>query len=364
MICNYLLTNNRTSDKILANDLQKANKLIVIKGGNQVSPIPVTILTGFLGAGKTTLLNQLMQSKGEEKVVIIVNEYGETNIDHELILSDENEKIFQLNNGCMCCVIREDLVEMFVAILSVVENNGSTFDRVIIETSGLAEPSPIAQTILRTPLLSKYFVMDSILTLVDAEHADYQLTHYTEARDQIAFADKILLTKTDFVSEQKRKEVEQEIEKINPFVDKVSLTGKENFEQLIGLDLFDRSFDEENELEDDIDHMIENHEHHHHTHTLVDSFVISSDVPFSEEHILSWLQNLIQKYGMNLMRYKGILNIAGVKNQVILQGVNMAFRLEQGKKKDSKTSTKIVLIGKDLPKTAISDALLKGYSKA
>lgn len=325
-----------------------------------MSVIPVTILTGFLGSGKTTLLNQLMQTKGEEKVVIIVNEFGDTSIDHELILSDERERIFQLSNGCMCCVVREDLAEMFLAILSVAKDSPSGFDRVIIETSGLAEPSPIAQTIIRTPVLSEHFVIDSILTLVDVKNAHYQLENYTEAVEQVAFADKLLLTKTDQVSTQETKKIAKELEAINPFVDKWKLNFNEIYSDLIGLDLFDHSSKQNSEIENDIEHMMENHEHHYHdhVHTPVNSFVIHSEDSFSEKHIMRWIQILIQKYGMDLMRYKGILNIEGNEKQLILQGVNMAFRIEEGEEWRNDPATKIVLIGKNLPEKNIREMLI------
>ncbi len=333
-----------------------------------MSLIPVTILTGFLGSGKTTLLNQLMQSKGDEKVIIIINEFGDTSIDHELVLIDEEERIFQMNNGCMCCILREDLAEMFLSILSVVEESDLAIDRVIIETSGLAEPSPIAQTIVRTPLLNEHFMIDSILTLVDAKNAEYQLAHYPEATEQVAFADRVLLTKTEEVSEEELSELQQKLAEINPFIDQETIHSNLQFNDLIGLQLFDHGFDN-TDIETDIDRMIDKHEHHrhehhthdhehHHVHTPVNSFVIQMEEALSEKQVVLWIRHLIQLYGMDLMRYKGILNIDGYDRPVVLQGVNMAFRLEEGEVWQGKPMTKIVLIGKDLPEEKIIDLLV------
>lgn len=163
--------------------------------------IPLTVLTGFLGSGKTTLLNQLMKDTRDENVVIIVNEYGDVGIDHPLVLTNEQEKIFQMNNGCMCCILREDLIDMFLAILQVAEK-GSAPDRSTNywNKCGLAEHSPIAQTIIRIPLLNEHFIVDSLITLVDAKNGLYQLENYNEAVEQVAYADKIFLTKTDLIN--------------------------------------------------------------------------------------------------------------------------------------------------------------------
>lgn len=333
--------------------------------------IPVTILTGFLGSGKTTLLNQLLKTKGREKVIIIMNEFGDTSIDHDLVLIDEDERIFQMNNGCMCCILREDLAEMFLGIMSIIEDSQIDIDRVIVETSGLAEPSPIAQTILRTPVLSESFMIDSILTLVDAKNATYQLDHYPEAAEQIAFADRLLLTKTDEVPKEELSELQKKLAKINPFIDKYPLQSTEIFNELIGLNLFDHDLDD-NQIEADIDHMIDNHQHHdthdhnehhhHHVHTPVNSFVIQIDEKLAPDDVAFWIQRLIRLYGMDLMRYKGLLNIEGHKRPVVLQGVNMAFRLDEGESWKGEPTTKIVLIGQNLPEAEIRALIIGNRS--
>lgn len=346
-----------------------------------MSLIPITVLTGFLGSGKTTLLNKLMKDTKDENVVIIVNEYGDVGIDHQLVLSNEQEQIFQMNNGCMCCVLREDLIDMFLAILQVAEKGSTSIDRIIIETSGLAEPSPIAQTIIRTPLLNEHFVIDSLITLVDAKNGFYQLENYNEAVEQVAFADKIFLTKTDLTDTSEVNILKKELNKINSLVDTAVLNmNTVTYEDIVGLDLFDRSISGAKNVNADIDHMINNHtdnqhqqsghhdhdhnheghDHgsHHHIHTDVDTFVITSNSPLPEEQVISWLRLLIFQYGMDLMRYKGILSIEGQPCQIVLQGVNMAYKLEEGQAWKGFPETKIVLIGKNLPQKEITDLLL------
>lgn len=342
------------------------------EGEKRMSQIPITVLTGFLGSGKTTLLNKLMKDTRDENVVIIVNEYGDVGIDHQLVLTNEQEKIFQMNNGCMCCVLREDLIDMFLAILQVAEKGSAPIDRIIIETSGLAEPSPIAQTIIRTPLLNEHFVVDSLITLVDAKNGLYQLENYNEAVEQVAFADKIFLTKTELTDVREVNTLKKELNKINSLVDTDVLDmNTVAYEDIVGLDLFDRSISGTKNVNADIDHMINNHtviqrqqsghhdhESHHHIHTDVDTFVITSNSPLPEEQVGSWLRLLIFQYGMDLMRYKGILSIEGQPCQIVLQGVNMACKFEKGQAWKGYPETKIVLIGKNLPQKEITDLLL------
>lgn len=321
--------------------------------------IPVTILTGFLGSGKTTLLNQLMQSKTDENVVIIINEFGDTGIDHELVLNNTDERIYQMNNGCMCCILRDDLAEMFSAILSAVAAKDITVNRIIIETSGLAEPSPIAQTIVRIPMLSEHLVVDSILTLVDAENALHQLRHYHESVEQIAFADRVLLSKTDQVDGLTSQLVRKAVREINPFIEIVDLDiDKVHYHDIVGLDLFDHSVGSVHGIEEGIDAMIsQEHDHHDHHHSDIDAFSIVINEPLDERAAALWLNTLVTQYGMDLLRYKGILNIKGKSHQVIIQGINMAYRTDHGKQWGQNRQTKFVIIGKNLPESLIRDSL-------
>lgn len=341
-----------------------------------MNKIPVTILTGFLGAGKTTLLNKLMVSNTKEKVIVIINEFGETSIDHEFVLANDNERIYQMENGCMCCILRDDLVEMFYNIIEARKANEIEVDRIIIETSGLAEPSPIAQTILRTPMISEVLLVDSIISLVDVENSLHQFRHYNESVEQVAYADLVYLTKTENVDDLKKTTVKDEVHRINPFVEikELDLTTVE-FSDVVGLDLFDRSLSSVASVEKDIDVMLEreeSHEHHDHDHdhdhgdhdhdhhhSDIDAFSIVIDEPIDAEKFEVWLNMLIVRYGMDLMRYKGILNIKDEPHQVVLQGVNMAFKTDLGKPWGNDRQTKIVLIGKNLPEDIIRSLLVE-----
>ncbi|MBK0041288.1 MULTISPECIES: GTP-binding protein [unclassified Leuconostoc] len=321
--------------------------------------IPVTIITGFLGAGKTTLLNQLLQTKSDENVLIIVNEFGDVGVDSDLVVLDDKEMIVQLNNGCMCCILRQDLAETFFGILSVAEEKNIVINRIIIETSGLAEPSPIAQTILRTPVLNETMSIDSVLTLVDGIHWKQQLSQFSEAKNQILFADRILITKYQNITTLHLDELNQSIKEINPISDQCVISGKERFSDLIGLNLFDQASDS-HLLESFISEISVNqddHEEHHHHHTPVNTFVIETDIVFSERQITRWISVIIRRYGMRLLRYKGLIQIKGFTNAVIIQGVNMAFQLYKGKEWQQTPKTKIVFIGDHLPEDKIKSLL-------
>lgn len=337
--------------------------------------IPVTILTGFLGAGKTTLLNKIIKEKSDENIILIINEFGETGIDHELVLLNDNEKIYQMNNGCICCILREDLADMFYTIIQARDRGDFKADRIVIETSGLAEPSPIAQTIVRTPMFAENLIVDSILTLVDADHGLHQLSHYEESVEQVAFADLVYLTKVNDSNKHQLDELKSAIKAINPYVDiKVLDLEQTHFKDIIGLDLFDRSATSVDHVEADVEGMLErehehhhdhdhDHEHHHHHHSAIDAFSVVIDEALDEEKLDDYLESLIINYGANLLRYKGILNIKGQDKQIVLQGINMAFRSDEGKDWKDKRQTKVVFIGKDLSEDEIRQGLMGTISQ-
>ncbi|EXJ24438.1 putative metal chaperone, involved in Zn homeostasis, GTPase of COG0523 family [Alkalibacterium sp. AK22] len=336
--------------------------------------IPVTIITGFLGAGKTTLINELLHQPNEEKIAVIVNEFGDIGVDHNLVVNVE-EDIYQMNNGCLCCTLRADLADMLSSIYAVRKTQEVKIDRIVIETTGLAEPGPIAQTFMRNPVLQEHYSLDSVLTLVDSGNALYQLAHYEESVEQAAFADKLLLTKVEETSDHTIHLVKQKLRTLNPFaqIEELDLE-KVRVPDIIGLNLYD-----EQKVEQSEDHGLDHHheadsEHkacgcghhndsgscchgqaHHHeeesTHTSnIVSLSLKTSEPIHPTLIDMWMNELIMTFGMDLLRYKGVLNLYGDSNQIIYQGVNMAFKAERGQPwGEGERESVLVFIGKNLP---------------
>lgn len=339
---------------------------------------PITLITGFLGAGKTTLLNQLIHQKKDEKVIIIVNELGDISIDYDLVLESEEERIYQLNDGCMCCGIRDDLLGMLDAILSVKAERGVVFDRIIIETSGLAVPNPIIQTLIQAENSSQAFTIDSVITLVDAQNAIYQLNHFEETVEQIAYADLVVVNKRNLVNDAQYQMVVQGIRDINPFVKIKDMDlNKIDYKEYIGLNLFTQSANNEGEIDHHLDEMLHHeheHEHdhdhhdHNHHHSAISAFSLVTDKPLDETKIALWLNMLILNFGSDLIRYKGIMNVAGRDQRVILQGVHMNFNTELGLPWGGPRETKIVIIGKNLLEAQIKklfeECIIEAENKA
>lgn len=328
--------------------------------------IPVTIITGFLGAGKTTLINELLHQPNDEKIAVIVNEYGDVGVDHNLVVNVE-EEVYQMNNGCLCCTLRTDLSDMLRTIYTIREKQMVAIDRIVIETTGLAEPGPIAQTFMRTPFLVEHFEIDSVLTLVDAGNALYQIAHFEESVNQIAFADRLLITKSDQVDDYAHHLLREKLQSINPY----AIISRLNLDSItvgdvIGLNLFNAQKIEKedninsdhnynNNHEHDHDHGHEHHygchSHHHPNHTEgIVTLSLKADEPIHPTLIDMWMNELVMTYGMDLLRYKGILNLYGDSHQIIYQGVNMAFKAERGEPwEDKKRESVLVFIGKNLP---------------
>lgn len=337
--------------------------------------IPVTIITGFLGSGKTTLMNSLLHKPHNENIAIIINEFGDIGMDHHFVL-DTKEEIFQMNNGCLCCSMRTDLAEMLHSILTVKQEQNLVVDRIIIETTGLAEPAPIAQTFIRTPFLQESFYLDSILAVVDAENAIYQFLHYEEALEQVAFSDKLLLSKTELVDETMLSNLKQKLNVLNPFadvqcidLDSIQLT------DVFDLNLFNvnsetvGAFSEKAETyyhnyqDEEHTHNHESGDEHHHHLEEITTFTLCENEPLDMNKLDLWMNELIMTYGMDLLRYKGILSLSGVENQVIFQGVNMAFKTETGLPwDDNQRSSTLVFIGKHLPVKDLTESFKKCVS--
>ena len=346
-----------------------------------MSLIPVTILTGFLGSGKTTLLKRILTEPHGQKIAVIENEFGEENIDNEILVNDTQENIIQMNNGCICCSIREDLRETLQVLAEKKRKGELTFDRVVIETTGLADPGPVAQTFFMDEEIAEQYLLDSILTLVDAKHADTQLNDRQEARRQIGFADQIFISKTDLVAETEVKALMHRLTQMNPRAPQKAV----HFGDVAIKEVFDlRGFNLNAKLDIDPDFLKADDHHHdhaahdhvhsehcdhpshaaergqHHAHDDdVKSFVFRSDKAFSPAKLEDFLGAIVNIYGPRMLRYKGVLNMEGTERKVIFQGVHQLMGSDLGPawaEGEAKTS-KMVFIGIDLPKDIFMQGL-------
>ncbi|WP_457420663.1 CobW family GTP-binding protein [Roseateles sp. P5_E7] len=337
--------------------------------------IPATILTGFLGSGKTTLLKRILTEAHGQKIAVIENEFGEENIDTDILVSDTNEQIIQMNNGCVCCTIREDLRTTLSDLAAKRRKGELSFDRVVIETTGLADPGPVAQTFFMDDEIAEAYLLDSVLTLVDAKHAEEQLNSRQEARMQVGFADQLFISKSDLVEPAAVEALIHRIKHMNP---RAPITAA-HFGEVPLTKIFDlRGFNLNAKLEIDPDflnadahdhkhdHDHHDHEHgehcdhpHHHAHDDdVKSFVFRSDKPFNPAKLEDFLGAIVQVYGPKMLRYKGVLHMKGTEKKVIFQGVHQMMGSDLGPKwmPGEKKQSKMVFIGIDLPK----DVLLQG----
>ena len=311
----------------------------------QEQMVPVTILTGFLGSGKTTLLNRILKEDHGHKIAVIENEFGEVGIDSEII-EKSDEQIIEMNNGCICCTVRGDLIKILGTLKDRRKKGELKFDRVVIETTGMADPGPVAQTFFTDEDIGNYYLLDSILTVVDAKHASRQLDEFHEAQEQVGFADRILMSKTDLVSEEEVKKLSDRIRRMNPRapVKKVHF-GDAPIAEVLDI----RGFNLNAILELDPEFLTDSHHEHHDE---VESFVFRSDKPFDGDKLEQFLSGMIQVYGPDLLRYKGVLWMKGKSNRVVFQGVHMMMGGDMGKPwaKGEKKSSTLVFIGKKLPK--------------
>jgi G3E family GTPase len=306
--------------------------------------VPVTILTGFLGAGKTTLLNRILKEDHGKRIAVIENEFGEVGVDSEII-EKSDEQIVEMNNGCICCTVRGDLIKILGSLKDKRSSGALKFDRVIIETTGMADPGPVAQTFFTDEDVGGYYLLDSILTVVDAKHGDQTLNEFTEAQQQVGFADRVLLSKTDLTAEDDNRKLIKRIKTMNPRAE----VKKVNFGNVPIDEVLDiRGFNLNAILELDPEFLADTHHDHHDE---VESFVFRSDKPFNGDKLEQFLSGMIQVYGPDLLRYKGVLWMKGNQRRVVFQGVHMMMGGDMGKPwgKDKKQSV-MVFIGKKLPK--------------
>ena len=353
-----------------------------------MSLIPATILTGFLGSGKTTLLKRVLEEAHGQKIAVIENEFGEENIDSEILVSDTQEQIIQMSNGCICCTIREDLRATLRDLAEKKRKGELDFDRVVIETTGLADPGPVAQTFFMDDEIAESYLLDSILTLVDAKHAATQLNERQEARRQVGFADQIFISKTDLVAADEVAALMRRLTHMNPRAPQKAV----HFGAVALSEVFDlRGFNLNAKLDIDPDFLKEEaqdqqghdqHEHHDHAHGEhcdhpshsqgeghhhhhhdddVKSFVFKSDRAFDPAKLEDFLGAIVNIYGPRMLRYKGVLHMKGTDRKVIFQGVHQLMGSDLGPSwaEHEKRSSKMVFIGIDLPR----DILLQGMEQ-
>ena len=327
--------------------------------------VPVTILTGFLGAGKTTLLNHILTDMHGMTFAIIENEFGEVGVDDAILKRKSDEEIIEMNNGCICCTVRGDLSRIVKQILS---RKDKKFDGIIIETTGLADPAPVAQTFFIDESVASLCQLDGIITVVDTKHIMQHLREEkpegveNESVEQVAFADRILLNKTDLVSAEELNNVKAEITKINNRVEMIECQhSKVDPKKLIGIKAFDlqRCLDIEPSFLDDEEH---SHAHSHvHDHSVSSIGFKFSDCDLSLGQLQEFIRSLMINQGKDLYRYKGVISVKGMDKRFVFQGVHMLFGgdFTEPWKKDEVRESRFIFIGKNLDKKMLEEGFMK-----
>ncbi|MBB3595390.1 G3E family GTPase [Rhizobium sp. BK529] len=343
----------------------------------QQKPIPVTVLTGYLGAGKTTLLNRILSENHGKKYAVIVNEFGEIGIDNDLIV-ESDEEIYEMNNGCVCCTVRGDLIRVVEGLM----RRPGRFDGIIVETTGLADPVPVAQTFFMDDDVRAKTELDAVVALVDAKHLPLRLKDSREAEDQIAFADVVIINKTDLVTPEELDQIEDIVRAINPAarVYKTSRSGVDlarvldqgafNLERALENDphFLDHDHDDHvcgPDCDHDHHHHDHDHDHHHHHHgemsAIHDVTVQSVSLRGGEmnpERFFPWIQRITQTQGPNILRLKGIIAFKDDAERYVVQGVHMIIEGDHQRpwKDGEKHETRLVFIGRDLDRAKLEES--------
>jgi G3E family GTPase len=331
------------------------------------APIPVTVLTGYLGAGKTTLLNRILQEHHGLRLAVIENEFGEVGVDHELVLQTD-EEIFEMNNGCICCTVRGDLIR----ILEKLGQRRDRFDHILIETTGLADPGPVVQTFFMDDEMREQFFVDGVITLVDAKHAVLHLDESEEIQEQIAFADRVILNKCDLVPDAEVAALERRIRSMNalasivravhaavPVPELLSLGGF-NLDHAMEVDphfLEDEHHHDHHHEEDAHDHEDEALPgHHHHHDETVTSVGLEKEGDCDGQKLQAWLTEITQTMGPDIFRMKGVFAVRGVSHRVIFQGVHMIIDVAEGGPWGNRPrKNTLVFIGRNLDRAALTE---------
>ena len=350
-----------------------------------MSLIPATILTGFLGSGKTTLLKRVLTEAHGQKIAVIENEFGEENIDNDILVADSDEQIIQMSNGCICCTIREDLRATLSELAAKKRTGELDFERVVIETTGLADPGPVAQTFFMDDEIAEAYLLDAIVTLVDAKHAAQQLNERVEAQRQVGFADQIFISKADLVDAESLDALRHRLQHMNPRApQQVVHFGEVPLQQVFDLRGFNLNakldIDPEflaadaHEHGHDHDHHHDHahdgahcdhpshqhaHGHHHHHDDDVKSFVFRAERAFDPARLEDFLGAIVNIYGPRMLRYKGVLWMQGTERKVIFQGVHQLMGSDLGPawKEGELRASKMVFIGIDLPRDILTQGL-------
>ncbi len=314
--------------------------------------IPVTVITGYLGSGKTTLLNHILTQQHGRKVAVIVNEFGEVGIDGQLIVQDSDEQLIEFNNGCLCCTVRGDLIETITKL----RERAGELDAILIETTGLADPAPVASTFFVSEEVRSGTRLDAFVTVVDAINLEQNLEQSVEAQEQVAFADIVLINKIDLATDEAVARIERKVRSLNPLA-RIHRSAQGVID--LGLILDSNAFQLEAKLQVD-PAFLDDHEHEH--DPAISSFVLRESRPIDMNRFMTWMTPLLQEQGDRVLRTKGVFNAHSFKERVVFQSVRMLTTMSRLALWDDTTETRhseYVVIGRNLDQAAFAAGFAK-----